>query len=294
MNENSMTKKQGAHSERYFALCGKKDDIMETINYASYRVSNNSILARNAMSIIMRTERDLILSVPALGQRFIFESSSLNGSNPKCALRRVEIIPTTDGETELIMLGKNPVHDNNVVLVAVSARRIMGTPKPHRFMTAWMEKPSSHFIFLKSGADPLHRIEKILLTRFLAEQGIDFPLLDNGLDWGWLPDIMDGEQSPYWDNLPIIWDADASTEQTQEHESEPESGPDNDDIPIKDLGFSVRSRNCLEMGNIKTLSQLADVSIDELMQIKHFSKKCLTEVREKLAQYGLKLKDDME
>jgi len=68
----------------------------------------------------------------------------------------------------------------------------------------------------------------------------------------------------------------------------------NDDITIKDLEFSVRSRNCLEIGNIKTLGQLADVSIDELMQIKNFGKKSLTEIREKLSQYGLKLKDDRE
>lgn len=68
----------------------------------------------------------------------------------------------------------------------------------------------------------------------------------------------------------------------------------NDDITIKDLEFSVRSRNCLEIANIKTLGQLADISIDELMQIKNFGKKSLTEIREKLSQYGLKLKDDRE
>jgi len=68
----------------------------------------------------------------------------------------------------------------------------------------------------------------------------------------------------------------------------------NDDITIKDLEFSVRSRNCLEIANIKTLGQLAEVSIDELMQIKNFGKKSLTEIREKLGQYGLKLKDDRE
>jgi len=73
-----------------------------------------------------------------------------------------------------------------------------------------------------------------------------------------------------------------------------ESVESNDDISIKDLEFSVRSRNCLEIGNIKTLGQLAEVSIDELMQIKNFGKKSLTEIREKLSQYGLKLKDDRE
>ena len=43
-------------------------------------------------------------------------------------------------------------------------------------------------------------------------------------------------------------------------------------LTIKDLEFSVRSRNCLEIGNIKTFGQLAEVSIDELMQIKNFGK----------------------
>lgn len=68
----------------------------------------------------------------------------------------------------------------------------------------------------------------------------------------------------------------------------------NEDIPIKDLELSVRSRNCLEIGNIKTLGQLTDISIDELMNIKNFGKKSLNEIRDKLSQYGLKLKDDRE
>lgn len=76
--------------------------------------------------------------------------------------------------------------------------------------------------------------------------------------------------------------------------SQEENVESNDDITIKDLEFSVRSRNCLEIGNIKTLGQLADISIEELMQIKNFGKKSLTEIREKLSQYGLKLKDDRE
>jgi DNA-directed RNA polymerase subunit alpha len=64
------------------------------------------------------------------------------------------------------------------------------------------------------------------------------------------------------------------------------------DIPIKDLEFSVRSRNCLEQENMRTLGELADKRASELLAIKNFGKKSLYEVREKLAQYGLSLKDE--
>lgn len=64
------------------------------------------------------------------------------------------------------------------------------------------------------------------------------------------------------------------------------------DIPIKDVEFSVRSRNCLKRTSIKTLGDLAKKSATELLEIKNFGQKSLNEIREKLAQYNLALKDD--
>jgi len=64
------------------------------------------------------------------------------------------------------------------------------------------------------------------------------------------------------------------------------------DISIKELEFSVRSRNCLEQENIRTLGELALKRASELLAIKNFGKKSLFEIREKLAQYGLSLKDE--
>ncbi|MBI4870666.1 MAG: DNA-directed RNA polymerase subunit alpha [Candidatus Riflebacteria bacterium] len=66
----------------------------------------------------------------------------------------------------------------------------------------------------------------------------------------------------------------------------------NIDIPIKDLEFSVRSRNCLEQENIRTLGELAKKRASELLAIKNFGKKSLHEIREKLAVYGLALRDE--
>lgn len=66
----------------------------------------------------------------------------------------------------------------------------------------------------------------------------------------------------------------------------------NIDILIKDLEFSVRSRNCLEQENIVTLGELTDKSAAELLAIKNFGKKSLTEIREKLGQFNLSLRDE--
>jgi len=64
------------------------------------------------------------------------------------------------------------------------------------------------------------------------------------------------------------------------------------DIPIKELEFSVRSLNCLQQENIRTLGELAQKRASDLLAIKNFGKKSLYEIREKLAQYGLSLKDE--
>jgi DNA-directed RNA polymerase subunit alpha len=64
------------------------------------------------------------------------------------------------------------------------------------------------------------------------------------------------------------------------------------DIPIKELEFSVRSLNCLQQENIRTLGELAQKNAADLLVIKNFGKKSLYEIRDKLAQYGLTLKDE--
>jgi DNA-directed RNA polymerase subunit alpha len=64
------------------------------------------------------------------------------------------------------------------------------------------------------------------------------------------------------------------------------------DVSIKELEFSVRSRNCLEQENIRTLGELAQKRASELLAIKNFGKKSLFEIREKLSLHGLSLKDE--
>ena len=66
------------------------------------------------------------------------------------------------------------------------------------------------------------------------------------------------------------------------------------DARIEELDFSVRTYNCLKKANILTVGELAQQSEMDLMNIRNFGRKSLTEVKEKLTQMGLSLKDSPE
>jgi DNA-directed RNA polymerase subunit alpha len=62
-------------------------------------------------------------------------------------------------------------------------------------------------------------------------------------------------------------------------------------IPIEDLDLSVRSYNCLKREGINTVSELVALSEAQLMNIRNFGQKSVFEVRDKLTEMGLSLKD---
>ena len=59
------------------------------------------------------------------------------------------------------------------------------------------------------------------------------------------------------------------------------------DARIEELDFSVRTYNCLKKASVLTIGDLIKFPESELMQIRNFGKKSLTEVKEKLATLGL-------
>lgn len=61
--------------------------------------------------------------------------------------------------------------------------------------------------------------------------------------------------------------------------------------PIEDLDLTVRSYNCLKREGINTVSELINLSEDQLMNIRNFGSKSVDEVRDKLASMGLRFKD---
>ena len=63
-------------------------------------------------------------------------------------------------------------------------------------------------------------------------------------------------------------------------------------LPITDLALSVRARKCTTKLGITTIGELVRRTAEDLMECKNFGVTSLNEVREKLAERGLKLRGD--
>ena len=62
--------------------------------------------------------------------------------------------------------------------------------------------------------------------------------------------------------------------------------------PVISLGLSVRSSKAMEGAEIKTIFDLCNKTPNELLLIKNFGVSSLTEIRERLREKHLSLKDD--
>jgi len=62
-------------------------------------------------------------------------------------------------------------------------------------------------------------------------------------------------------------------------------------LPVEDLQLTVRSYNCLKREGIHTVGELIARSEQDLLDIRNFGSKSIDEVKAKLAEMGLSLKD---
>jgi DNA-directed RNA polymerase subunit alpha len=67
---------------------------------------------------------------------------------------------------------------------------------------------------------------------------------------------------------------------------------DHDDMLIEELELGVRSYNCLKREGVETVGDLVSRSEAELLNIPNFGRKSIEEVRERLAERGLKLRGE--
>ncbi len=62
-------------------------------------------------------------------------------------------------------------------------------------------------------------------------------------------------------------------------------------LPVEDLNLTVRSYNCLKREGIHTVGELVGRSEQDLLDIRNFGSKSIDEVKQKLGELGLTLKD---
>lgn len=98
-------------------------------------------------------------------------------------------------------------------------------------------------------------------------------------------------------HLKLFQNMDGLPEEEEEEEASfPEEEEDDSskvlDMTIEDLDLSVRSFNCLKRANINTVADLADKTEDDMMKVRNLGRKSLEEVKKKLEELGLTLKQN--
>ncbi len=74
--------------------------------------------------------------------------------------------------------------------------------------------------------------------------------------------------------------------------AEEEAVPSDYQITVEELNLSVRSYNCLKREGINTVGDLVQKTEAELMDIRNFGQKSIDEVKAKLAELGLSLREE--
>lgn len=104
----------------------------------------------------------------------------------------------------------------------------------------------------------------------------------------------------YYPNHPraklYLGDAQASTIMFYDREQEKKADRQSQvlKIPVTDFELSVRSRNCLQKMNIRTLGDLIMKTEQELLSYKNFGETSLEEIKQMLSQKGLRLGQGLE
>ena len=98
-------------------------------------------------------------------------------------------------------------------------------------------------------------------------------------------------------HLKLFQNRDGLPEEEEEEEATfPEEEEDDSskvlDMTIEDLDLSVRSFNCLKRANINTVADLAEKTEDDMMKVRNLGRKSLEEVKKKLEELGLTLKQN--
>lgn len=98
-------------------------------------------------------------------------------------------------------------------------------------------------------------------------------------------------------HLKLFQNMDGLPEEEEEEEATfPEEEEDDSskvlDMTIEDLDLSVRSFNCLKRANINTVADLAENTEDDMMKVRNLGRKSLEEVKKKLEELGLTLKQN--
>jgi DNA-directed RNA polymerase subunit alpha len=165
----------------------------------------------------------------------------------------------------------------------------IGVEKSRGYVTADRQKNIEHMIGLIPMDSIFSPIRKVNFTvdDTRVGQSVDFDRLTLEIETNGSitpDDALSEAAAIITDQLALF--IDFSTE-----EKPPQAAPASEwDIPVETLNLSVRSFNCLKRAGISKVSELLDMTEDEIFKMRNFGKKSLDEIKQVLEERGLSLR----
>jgi DNA-directed RNA polymerase subunit alpha len=165
----------------------------------------------------------------------------------------------------------------------------IGVEKSRGYVTADRQKNIEHMIGLIPMDSIFSPIRKVNFTvdDTRVGQSVDFDRLTLEIETNGsiTPDDALSEASNiFTDQLALF--IDFSTEE----KPVPTAPASEWDVPVETLNLSVRSFNCLKRAGISKVSELLDMTEDEIFKMRNFGKKSLDEIKQVLEERGLSLR----
>ena len=208
---------------------------------------------------------------------------SLNAHGPK-TVTAADIVPDADVE----------ILDPSYAIATLSSKDAklsmeLGIEKGRGYVTADRQRNVEHMI----GLIPLDSIfSPIRKVNFTVDdtrvgQSVDFDRLTVEIETNGSitpDDALSTAAQIVQDQLNLFVDF------TSDEQPVSEAPTSEWDVPVETLNLSVRSYNCLKRAGISKVSELLDLSEDEIMKMRNFGKKSLDEIKQVLLERGLSLR----
>ena len=165
----------------------------------------------------------------------------------------------------------------------------IGIEKSRGYVTADKQKNIEHMIGLIPMDSIFSPIRKVNFTvdDTRVGQSVDFDRLTLEIETNGSitpDDALSEAANIFTDQLALF--IDFSTEE----KPVPAAPASEWDVPVETLNLSVRSFNCLKRAGISKVSELLDMTEDEIFKMRNFGKKSLDEIKQVLEERGLSLR----
>ena len=193
---------------------------------------------------------------------------------------------TPDSDVEIL----NPnYHIATLTTKASKLQMEIGVEKSIGYVTADRQKNIEHMIGLIPMDSIFSPIRKVNFTidDTRVGQSVDFDRLTLEIETNGSitpDDALSEAANIFTDQLSLF--IDFSTEE----KPVPTAPASEWDVPVETLNLSVRSFNCLKRAGISKVSELLDMTEDEIFKMRNFGKKSLDEIKQVLDERGLSLR----